>query len=278
MEKLSRLVELKFIAPKMPSVIYIYNTTFEVMPSIRSPVQCNRYLRFGHTQKYCRSEARCSHCGETKHSLDSCPSAQATDPICLYCKLPHLATDRSCREWLLQKDIKKIMATENIPDKDALIFKKNKCYTPAFKYYDIVNSQSHISENIEIDTSLQNDHFPSLNNSHHFFNNKIYIYIYIYIYNSNPSQVYNKKKYFLPVDYSYTAPNGSYLSNSNCQIKSPSENDNDFSWIHTLSLKLSESLINAPSLSSPFSPSYLQNLIKSSLTSLLAVPNFVTTD
>ncbi|XP_025192857.1 uncharacterized protein LOC112592911 [Melanaphis sacchari] len=247
---------------------------FEVMPSIRSPVQCNRCLRFGHTQKYCRSEARCSHCGETKHSIDSCPSTQATDPICLHCKLPHLATDRSCREWLLQKDIKKIMATENLSYKDTLIFKKNKCYTPAFKYSDIVNCQPHISENIEIDTSLQNDHFPSLNNSHHFFNNKKKKKKYI----SNPSQVHNNKKYFLPVDSSYTSPNGSYLINPNGPIKSPDENDNDFSWIHTLSLKLSESLINAPSLSSPFSPSYLQNLIESSLTSLLAVPNFVTID
>jgi hypothetical protein len=70
------------------------------------------------------------------------------------------------------------MATENIFYKDALVFKKNKCYTPAFKYSDIVDSQPHIPENIEIDTSLHNDHFPSLNNSHHFFNNKkIYITI-----------------------------------------------------------------------------------------------------
>jgi len=37
-----------------------------------------------------------------------------TDPNCLYCKLLHLSTDRDCREWITQMDIKKIMATENI--------------------------------------------------------------------------------------------------------------------------------------------------------------------
>ena len=141
------------------------------MPSIRSPVQCNRCLRFGHTQKYCRSEAKCSHCGESKHPLESCPFSQTTEPICLFCQLSHLSTDRSCQELVYQKDIKKIMATENISFKDAVDFKKNKCYTSAFKYSDIVNSQPPIFNNIEIDPSLQNDHFPILNNTHHFFNN-----------------------------------------------------------------------------------------------------------
>lgn len=85
----TRTVELKFVATKIPPVISLFNMLFEVKPSIRSPVQCNRCLRFGHTQKYCRSDARCSHCGEAKHTLETCPSAQATDPVCLYCKLPH---------------------------------------------------------------------------------------------------------------------------------------------------------------------------------------------
>lgn len=267
----TRTVELKFVAPKLPSAISIYNMLFEVTPSIRSPVQCNRCLRFGHTQKYCRSDARCSHCGVSKHSIDSCPTAQATDPSCLYCKLPHLSTDRSCREWSLQKDIKKIMATENISYKDAAAIKKNKHYTSAFKYSDIVNSQPPISETMESDSPLHNVNFPILNDTHHFFNNKKKKY------NSNLTQVNKKKIITLPPESSYTSPNGSYFNIPTYQTKLPVENVNDFSWIHTLSYKLSESLINAPSLSSPFSPSYLQNLIESSLTSLLAIPNSFTT-
>jgi hypothetical protein len=260
----TRTVELKFIASKIPSVISIYNMLFEVKPSIRSPVQCNRCLRFGHTQKYCRSEVRCSHCGEAKHTLDTCPSTQTTDPVCLFCKLPHLATDRSCREWSTQKNIKKIMATENISYKDALAFKKNNCYTSAFKYSEIVNNQPPTSEFIEINSPLHNDHFPSLNDNHHFFNSKKIKH------KSSPSQ--SKGHFTLPVVQSYSPPNGSYLNNPTNQSHLQEGTQNDFSWVHTLSLKLSESLINSPSLLSPLSPSSLQNLIESSLSSLLAIP------
>ncbi|KAL5234042.1 hypothetical protein ACI65C_001452 [Semiaphis heraclei] len=137
----TRIVELKFLSPKLPRHISVYNMIFDVDPSIRSPVQCNRCLRYGHTQKFCRSDPRCSHCSGSKHSITDWPTINATDPICLFCKLPHVATDRSCQEWSAQKDIKKIMATENISYKDAIIFKKNKCYTSAFKYSDVVNNQ-----------------------------------------------------------------------------------------------------------------------------------------
>jgi hypothetical protein len=78
--------------------------------------------------------------------IDSCPRAQATDPVCLFCKQSHLATDRNCREWSTQKEIKHMMATENISYKDALIFKKNNCYTAAFSFSDVVKNQLQISE------------------------------------------------------------------------------------------------------------------------------------
>ncbi|KAL4142166.1 hypothetical protein QTP88_004679 [Uroleucon formosanum] len=138
----TRIVELKFLSPKLPQHISVYNLIFDVNPSIRSPVQCNRCLRYGHTQKFCRSDPRCSHCGGSKHSILECPTASSTDPTCIFCKLPHAATDRSCQEWSVQKDIKKIMATENISYKDALEFKKNKYYTSAFKYTDVWNVRS----------------------------------------------------------------------------------------------------------------------------------------
>lgn len=103
---ITRIVELKFASPKLPESISVFNMLFEVNPSVQSPVQCNRCLRFGYTQKFCRSEARCSHCGGSKHSIVDCPTVQATEPSCLHCKLPHVATDRSCQEWLAQKEIK----------------------------------------------------------------------------------------------------------------------------------------------------------------------------
>jgi len=154
------------------------------------------------------------------------------------------------------------MATENISYKDALAFKKNNCYTSAFKYSDIVNNQSPISKSIEINHPLNNDHFPSLNDNHHFFNSKKIKHKHC------PPQ--SKGNITLPVVQSYSSPNGSYLNKSDIDQSLVQEStQNDFSWVHTLSLKLSESLINSPSL---FSPSSLQNLIESSLSSLLAIP------
>lgn len=114
---------------------------FEVLPSIRTPLQCKYFLRFGHTSKFCRSSPTCSHCGVSKHSIESCPTAQTTDPCCLYCHLPHLATDRNSREWNSQRDIKKIMATENISFRETVNFKKQKHVTSAFSYSNIVSNQ-----------------------------------------------------------------------------------------------------------------------------------------
>jgi len=262
----TRIVELKFLSPKLPQYISIYNMIFDVSPSIRSPVQCNRCLRYGHTQKFCRSDPRCGHCGGSKHSITECPSVHTTDPICLFCKLPHVATDRSCHEWSAQKDIKKIMATENLSYKDALDFKKNKYCTSAFKYSDIANSQPPNSNILNPEVPLNEENFPILNESHHFFNSKKT--------KRTPLNMSNNYKAALPVDSYYSPPNGSYLNNIFNQHNPIVNNPNDLSWVHTLSLKLSETLINSPSLSSPLSSSSLQSLIESSLFSLLAIPNF----
>lgn len=71
----TRIVELKFVTPKSSQLISVFNMLFEVNPSIRSPVQCNRSLRFGRTQKLCRSHPRCSHCGDAKHYIAGCLTA-----------------------------------------------------------------------------------------------------------------------------------------------------------------------------------------------------------
>lgn len=135
----TRIVELKFLANKIPIWLSIYNIIFEISSSVRSPVQCNKCLRFSYTSKYCRSSPRCSHCDKSNHSIESCPSVQTSDPRCLFCQLPHLATDRRCQEWDLQRDIKKIIATENITFRETIVFKKQNQSTAAFSYSRIVN-------------------------------------------------------------------------------------------------------------------------------------------
>jgi hypothetical protein len=120
----SKMVELKFLSPKLPEKVDIYKVLFKVSPIIRSPVICQNCLRYGHTAKFCRGKANCSHCGLPDHSFSSCPTKESTDPSCFHCKGSHVATDRSCTEWSRQKNIKKIMATENVSYKDAVFIIK----------------------------------------------------------------------------------------------------------------------------------------------------------
>jgi len=102
--------EIKFLSPKLPDNLSIFKVIHVVSPSIGSPVQCMRCLRFGHTQKFCRSKQRCSHCGVFDHEIETCDKRLTTSPQCIHCtrKLDHLASDLSCSEWSTQREIKKI--------------------------------------------------------------------------------------------------------------------------------------------------------------------------
>jgi len=122
------VIELKFLFAKIPDSLSIYNVIFKIFPNVRSPLQYNNCFRFRHTAKFCRSKARCSHCGENNHSLNVCPSVNEKEPCCIFCKLPHLATDRNCHEWEFQRDVKKIMATENIPFREVIYIKEKPLY------------------------------------------------------------------------------------------------------------------------------------------------------
>ena len=265
----TRIVELKFLATKIPVNISIFNIIFEVSPSVRAPLQCNNCLRFGHTTKFCRSDPRCSHCGESKHTIVSCPIAQATDPNCLFCHLPHLATDRNCQEWDTQRDIKKIMATENISFREAASLKNQNQVTSAFTYSNIVNKKPMISPPKNSSPQFYPALQPPALTPNHFHQNNFK--------KSRPRSPNPVRKHFnLPPQMNFSNPNGAFLEYAtNCH----SNNDNttkisDFSWVSTLTTNLTQSLINTP-LSSQTANS-LHNLIESSLLSLLAIPNVPT--
>ena len=268
----TRIVEIKFLSTIIPKSLSIFNVYFDVSPSVRSPLQCNKCLRFGHTHKFCRSSPRCSHCGESNHSINQCPTVQATDPRCLFCQKPHLATDRKCQEWDFQRDIKKIMASENISFRDAITFKKQNQVTSSFSYSNIVNKQPNVSSKNKHPSPPQSNHhqYPpivaSSNYTHHHSP-------CTYRHHSPPR---TSKHFKLPTTQDLSFPNGSFLEYAK---KSHSENEpqkqnNDLTWVNTFSTNLTQSLINAPLTSQ--TASSLQNLIESSLLALLAIPSFPT--
>lgn len=207
-----------------------------------------------------------------KHSIDQCPTLQATDPRCLFCHLPHFATDSNCQEWTFQRDIKKIIATENISFHDATNFKKQNQVSSAFSYSNIVNKQLMVSFNIIIPLPPQSNHqhSPSVTETN-------YTYLHSLLSTSRHHSPPRVVKHFkLPTHKNFSLPNGSFLEyvHNSHSINKPSNQNNDLTWVNNLSTNLPQSLINAPLNSQ--TASSLQNLIESSLLALLAIPGFPT--
>jgi len=131
------LIELKFRSSIIPSQINIFKIITKVEPSIRSPVQCQKCLHFGHTANYYCSEERCALCCESEHSYRNCAHREVTDLIYCFCQDLHLSTDNSYAEWSYQKEIIKIMTCNNVSYVDAIQIKKKHIVNPAFKYSNV---------------------------------------------------------------------------------------------------------------------------------------------
>jgi hypothetical protein len=76
----SKMVELKFLSPKILKKVAIYKVLFKVSPSIRSPVIYQNCLHYGHTTKFSHGKTNCSHCGLPDHSFSKLPHKKV---ICL---------------------------------------------------------------------------------------------------------------------------------------------------------------------------------------------------
>ncbi|XP_050547324.1 uncharacterized protein LOC126909007 [Daktulosphaira vitifoliae] len=134
--------------------------------TIRSPVICNKCLRYGHTAKFCRSKARCACCGANDHIATDCPIKDNSTPSCLHCKGSHEATDRSCPEWSRQKEIKKIMAVENISYNDAIFIFKNNIVNKSKTFSNSVSNNANIINNASAPQNpISIESFPSLTQS-----------------------------------------------------------------------------------------------------------------
>lgn len=162
------------------------------------------------------------------------------------------------------------MATENISFRDAINFKKQYQVSSAFSYSNIVNKQPMVSfKKTTLPPFPQSNlqHTPNVTESNytHFHSPRTSRH-------HSPSQAV--KHFKLPTLKNFSLPNGSFLEhvqNSHPVNELPNQN-NDLTWVNTLSTNLTQSLINAPLNSQ--TASSLQNLIESSLLALLAIPGF----
>lgn len=95
---------------KLPDEVFAYKTKLKISPFIGHIKQCEKCLRYGHFADQCKSKnARCKRCGEAEHGAQGCCTVK-----CLHCKGDHEATYDGCEEKVRQRNIKFLMAKNNM--------------------------------------------------------------------------------------------------------------------------------------------------------------------
>lgn len=105
---------LTFKGVVLPRYISIYGLEYNVSLYIPPVTQCFNCYLFGHTKQNCKGKAKCVNCADIKHD-----NAESCILKCMYCKEKHRATYTKCPEYIRQKNIKYIMAYENLTYFDA---------------------------------------------------------------------------------------------------------------------------------------------------------------
>lgn len=151
-----QMVILTFLGNNIPDTVKINMVNFIVEPYIYPVVQCFNCLRYGHTNKMCKSARKCQRCGQENCTFDDCVNHQ----ICLHCNSSeHSSMSRTCSVYIKQKNIKIIMANENISFKEAEVISNNPSYSKI-----VTNNRFSILANHENFPSLP---VPNLKNQIH---------------------------------------------------------------------------------------------------------------
>lgn len=126
--KPSQTVVITFDGKILPNRIYICYNALAVELYAYPTIQCFNCCRFGHTKMQCRSKPKCYKCGQ-EHSGDTCNREDDCATCCL-CSGLHYATNKSCPEFVRQKNIKLTMAENCISYVEA-----TKLHPPVGKSY-----------------------------------------------------------------------------------------------------------------------------------------------
>lgn len=109
-------IRITFRTSKLPNEVTAYKTKMKISPFVGRVKQCNKCYRYGHYSDQCKArESRCVRCGETEHTGTQCCTVK-----CMHCGGEHEATFHGCEEKTRQKNIKFLMAKNNIGYFEAL--------------------------------------------------------------------------------------------------------------------------------------------------------------
>ena len=107
------LLILTFAGTVLPHRVSIGFEWCRVRPYIPNPRRCFKCQRYGHVSKNCKRPAACAKCSSSvhTHSRDDPCSLPAH---CVNCGAAHAAFDKTCPKWILEKEVMRLKATQNI--------------------------------------------------------------------------------------------------------------------------------------------------------------------
>ncbi|XP_029162203.1 uncharacterized protein LOC114933798 isoform X2 [Nylanderia fulva] len=118
---------------KIKDSLTIFNNlhiSLRIRPYVEPVVQCFKCFIFGHIKTHCKREVRCIICGENAHG--ECNRLTT----CRNCGGDHRSTARNCPVFLRNKEIKVIMAYNNISFTEAERLITGKNYEQIIPKYD----------------------------------------------------------------------------------------------------------------------------------------------
>lgn len=115
---------ITFKGVNLPRTIAIYNLIKHVTPYVAPVTQCFQCLLYGHTKKLCKNKnKKCFNCGEEDTHSETTPDQKivySCKTKCIHCKSDdHRSTYKLCPEFERQRNIKRLIAYENITFYDA---------------------------------------------------------------------------------------------------------------------------------------------------------------
>jgi len=148
------LLILTFRGQSLPNSVPVGFEWCRVRPYIPNPKRCFKCQKYGHIIKNCRSEERCSWCGQTGHTHtkdDPCKN----QPKCTNCDQRHAAYDKTCPKWIIEKEVQRLKVVKNIDFPQARRLAEQM--KGPITYSSVVSSTPHASpkEKVQLDPEFR---------------------------------------------------------------------------------------------------------------------------